>query len=513
MPDSPENGKFQHSWEADLTNCDREPIHVPGAIQPHGVLLVLQESDLRVLQVSDNTSEFLGIDPTDVLGNSLLLLLGPAQTNSFRQTLSSAELRSRNPIKITLEKGKNPRVVNGIVHRYQGALILELEPLGESAEAPMLPYRLVQAALSRIQTTTTLREMWRVVAEEVQAILGYDRVMIYKFDRSGNGAVIEERVVDGHEPYLGLHYPASDIPQQARTLYKLNYIRSIPDVSYKPADLVPLIFPVTRELTDLGFSVLRSVSPIHIEYLRNMGVAASLSVSLMSGSSLWGLIACHHYSPKFVPYEMRSACEVLGQVVSLRMSALESSEKAEYKSATNAMQAKFLEAISTTDHLKHALIDGHPNLLDYIPAGGAAVWTGQDCFVLGNTPPVDEITKLVRRLRRFASPVFATDELSSVFPETISYKDTASGLLSITISREKNLYLLWFRPEQIQAVNWGGDPNKGLLPDGELRLRPRKSFSLWKEVVANKSLPWAETEVDSATELRSTIMGLLLRRN
>ena len=498
--------------EVNLTNCDREPIHVPAAIQPHGVLLAISEVDLTVQQVSRNAAEFLGIDATDLLGNPISAFLGTAQENSFRQTLTSREFRASNPMKLSIGEGSRKRLVNGIAHRHHGILFLELEPAGEPVEAPLRAFQLFQSAMARVQKTSSLEQLWRVVVEEVKNLLEYDRVMVYRFDRSGNGQVIEEEVVEGRERYLGLHYPATDIPQQARLLYTINCIRHIPDVNYQPSELIPLIYPPSRELTDLSHSTLRSVSPIHVEYLKNMGVQASLSVSLISGSSLWGLIACHNYSPKFVPFEMRAACELLGQVVSLRMASLESAEQSQYKSKTNTMQARFLEALSRKI-LKDALIDGKPSILDYVPAGGVVLWMGKECFSTGRTPTLEQIEKLIRRVRRNNSPVFVTDHLSSIFADARDFKDVASGVLSITISREQNIYLMWVRPEQLQVVNWSGNPAKGVDPENPQRLTPRKSFELWKEVVENKSTPWTDVEIESVTELRSTIMGLLLRRD
>jgi len=272
--------------------------------------------------------------------------------------------------------------------------------------------------------------------------------------------------------------------------------------------LIPLIYPVTRDLTDLSYSTLRSVSSIHVEYLQNMGVAASMSISIMAGNTLWGLIACHNYTPKFVPYETRVACELLGQVVSSRMVALENTEQTRYRSATHVLQAKFLEALSHSD-VGEALLKSNPNLLDYIPAEGATLCVGKEFHSAGVVPPEEELTKITRRLRRFASPVFATDNLSSILPEAVAYKDVASGMLSITVSKDKNMYLMWFRPEEIQTVTWAGDPHKFVEQGSGFRLHPRKSFALWKETVENRSIPWADAEIQSATELRSTMMGLL----
>jgi light-regulated signal transduction histidine kinase (bacteriophytochrome) len=510
MTESPDAtaGKGQ---EIDLSNCDHEPIHVPGAIQPHGVLLALEEPELRILQLSANAENLIGMGVTDLLGHPISILLGRAQSAALRETLTATDLRPANPIKLKI--AHNEKLFNGIAHRHQGVLFLELEPTASPVESPLWGYQSVQKALGSLQKAARLDDLWQKVVNEVRGLLGYDRVMIYRFDRAGNGEVIAEEAKEGLETFLGLHYPSSDIPQQARLLYSLNGIRHIPDVHYQPADLIPLIFPVTRDLTDLSYSTLRSVSPIHVEYLQNMGVESSLSISIMEGTRLWGLIACHNYSPKFVPYELRVACELLGQVVSLRMAALESEAQTQFKSETNLLQAKFLEALAGTKDLRDALLTGIPTLLNYLPGGGCAICDGDAIYSLGVTPSTEQIANLVRRLKRIASPVFATDDLHATFAEAGQYKESGSGLLSVAISKEKGVYLMWFRPEQEQTVHWGGNPNAVAYEDEKKQLHPRKSFALWKEVVSHKSLPWTAMEIQAATELRSTLTALLLHRS
>jgi two-component system, chemotaxis family, sensor kinase Cph1 len=493
----------------DLTNCDREPIHVPGAIQPHGMLLAFDEGDDMILQVSENCGKFLGMEVDAILGNRLGKVFGIRQAELIKQTFANSDLKATNPLKLHIGPPGGDKLVNGILHRDKGTAFLELEPASDESDAPLRAYQTVQQTLTRIQRAASLAELWAVVAEEVKMVLGYDRVMIYKFDRANNGEVIEERVSPGFEPFVGLHYPASDIPRQARLLYTVNYTRHMPSTSYMPAALIPLIFPVTQDLTDLSHSTLRSVSPIHLEYLRNMGVQASVSISLIVDSALWGLIACHNYSPKFVPYEMRSACELLGQVISVRMASLENDQKTRYKMHTNMLQSRFLGALATEKDLRKALMDSTPGIFDYMPAGGAAICRGNDCLTAGKTPSSDNLTQLVRKLRRLSSPVFVSDALSTVYAEAAEYKDVASGLMALTLNREQNTYILWFRPEQVQTVNWAGDPRKPVSADPNMRLHPRKSFELWKETVEGKSVPWTEAEIESALELRSTISNIL----
>ena len=495
----------------DLTNCDREPIHVPGAIQPHGVLIAFDEGDDLVLQVSHNCEQFLSLETDAVLGNRLGKIFGIQQAELIKQAFANNKLKAANPVKLQVGAQGQQRPVNGILHRDKGTAFLELEPVGEHHDAPLQAYQMVQSALARIHKAASLAELWAVIAEDVKTILGYDRVMVYRFDRAKNGEVIEERVSPGYEPFLGLHYPASDIPQQARLLYTQNFIRHIPATTYTPASLIPLIFPVTQDLTDLSHSTLRSVSPIHLEYLRNMGVHSSISISLMRDSELWGLLVCHHYSPRFVPYEMRAACELLGHVLSIRMTSLENDEKNQFKTHTNLLQSRFISALSAEADVRKALIESTPNILDYVPAAGAAVCFKNDFLTIGTTPSPVQMNQLTRKLKRLSSPVFVSDALSTVYAEAAAYKDLASGIMALTLNREENTYILWFRPEQQQAVHWAGDPKKPVSTDPTMRLHPRGSFALWKETVEGKSVPWTDAEIESALELRSTIASILGR--
>ncbi len=338
--------------------------------------------------------------------------------------------------------------------------------------------------------------------------------MVYQFDNQCNGAVIAESKTKSLEPFLGLHYPAYDIPEQARKLYCLNWLRLITDVDYKAVEIVPTCNPVTNRPLDLSSSVLRSVSPCHIEYLHNMGVTASMSISLVKDGKLWGLIACHHQSPKRIPYEVRTACEFLGQVMSLELLTKEGNEDYEYRIEQKSIQAKLIEYLSLSDNFISGVIKYKPNLIDLVRAQGAAVCFGGDYIVVGETPSIEEIKHLIEWLgNKFQDDCFYTDSLPSIYQQAESFKNVASGLLAVSISKAQKNCILWFRPEVIQTVDWGGNPNKNIeVENGELRLHPRKSFELWKQTVRLKSLPWKKCEIDAAIEFRNAIISIVLRK-
>jgi chemotaxis family two-component system sensor kinase Cph1 len=503
--------------EVDLTACDEEPIHIPGCVQPHGILFVLKEPQLEILQVSDNTLSFLGIPPGDLLNNSLETFLDEGQINSLKESLSPEGWQSVNSIKLSVELPGKKQSFDGIIHRLDGFLILELEPaLSKESLSFANFYHLMRSSISKLKAAANLDKLCHVIVKEVRKLTGFDRVMVYRFDpKEGHGTAIAEDKLESLSPYLGLRYPASDIPKQARKLYCSNWIRLIPDVAYQPVAMVPANNPLTNQPIDLSYSLLRSVSPTHIEYLQNMGVTASMSVSLIKDKKLWGLIACHHQSPKYVPYEVRTACEFIGQLMSLEIASKEEIEGTDYRIEAKSILAKLLEAMSAEDNFMDGLVQQPQILLNLVNASGAAVYFDEECTLAGETPPESEIKRLIEWVgRNYHQEVFYTDCLSNLYPEAEKFKDTASGLLALDLSKTQRNYVLWFRPEVIQTVDWGGNPNKPVEveSDWNVRLSPRKSFERWRETVRLKSLPWKQSEIEAALDLRNAIISIVLRK-
>ena len=507
--------EFVTAQTVDLSNCDREAIHIPGAIQPHGILFALKEPELEILQVSNNTWEIIGIHPQELLNSSLKNLLGAPQIHFIQECLSK-DFEGVNPLTISIKRQDKDLIFDGIVHRSDEVLILELEPATSKKNASFFSFHhLVKNPLTKMQNARGLHDLCEVIVKEVRKLTGFDRVMLYQFDTEGSGTVVAEDKRADLTPYLNWHYPASDIPMQARKLYVLNRLRLIPDFKYNPAALMTANNPVTNSPLDLSHSVLRSVSPLHIEYLTNMGVTASMSISLVRDKKLWGLIACHHYSPKYVPYEVRTACEFLGQVMSIELTEKEDNEDLDYKITIKSLQSQFVEAITQEENFVESLVNLKSNLLDLVSARGVAMWADDDCITIGKTPEQSEIQDLMEWIKpQFHNDVFHTDSLPKLYPAADKFKDVASGVLALSISQIPKNYIFWFRPEVLQTVKWGGDPNKPveMAQDGSLRLSPRKSFDLWQETVRLKSLPWKRCEIDVALELKSAILGIVLRK-
>src|SRR4051794_23164709 len=349
----------------DVTDCDREPIHVPGAVQPFGVLFALDEA-MNVAQVSDNVNDHLSWRVDDVLGRPLSEIVDPAGAEEVRSVLRERRWHDANPLSI----GACGKRFDGIVHHHEGAAILELEPNPETAEERSIHYPF-RAALLRVQRASTLSELAAIITHEMRRTTGFERVMFYRFHEDGSGSVDAEARDEAHEPYLGFHYPASDIPAQARPLYLKNWLRLIFDTDQKPSRILRALSAGTGSPLDLTFSVLRSVSPIHIEYMKNMGVRASMSISLIVRDQLWGLISClNHTGPRRVSHRMRSACEFMGRLASLQIASFEDRElvasRASRRATVDALHGAMKEA---TGGVLAALVREPGALMDLVGAG------------------------------------------------------------------------------------------------------------------------------------------------
>jgi two-component system, chemotaxis family, sensor kinase Cph1 len=505
-----------------LTNCDREPIHISGAIQAHGVLLTFTAADLIILQVSQNSTDFLCKAPADLLGKSLSVLLAASQIQAIQDCLNG-EFDRVNPLQLNIEVGNQTAEFAGIVHASDGVVVLELERSctreTPSTTAPKATsffdfYKFVKSPIDRIQRTQDLAELSQQAVQIIRSTTGFDRVMLYRFAPDGSGHVIAQDKSADAESFLGLHYPETDIPKQAKELYRLNLLRIIPDALYEPVLLEPHLNPLTVRPLDLSLSVLRSVSPVHNEYLANMGVRASMSISLLRDQQLWGLIACHHHSPKQLDYETRTICEFLGQVISFELGSKADSEDLDYKLHLQTVHARLVNILTDCKTLSDGLDQNPLDLMGLVGATGFVFAEHNQISAFGNTPPKADIPNLLTwiNLQIGEDAIYSTTTLVTAYPEFIAHKNVASGLLALRISRVQSTYLLWFKPEVIQTIDWGGKPNQTDDSVSSLRITPRKSFDLWKETVQLQSLPWKACEIDAALELRSRIIGLVLQK-
>jgi light-regulated signal transduction histidine kinase (bacteriophytochrome) len=491
--------------DLDLADCAREPIRVPGSIQPHGALFVLDAGGVVTKAAIGALAAGVVADP---VGRRLADLL-PEEARRAVESLGERLVAGRGPEHLCfLRTGAG--AFHCVAHRSGGDVIVELErALGDEPGSFDAVYPDVRAFLDAVQRTAGIQALADLAAREVRRITGLDRALIYRFDDEWNGEVIAEDNGGRLPVYRDLRWPASDIPAQARELYRLNRLRLIADAHYEPAPIVP-----DGVAVDLTYSVLRSVSPVHLEYMRNMATMASMSISLLSGDRLWGLISCHHLDPARVPYHVRAACEFIGQVVSMQIAAHEASALAMRREALRGVQSRLLAHMAAEDHFIDGLLADPRDLMALTGADGAAVVAGGRCTRLGETPPEAGILALVDWLSgQDREDVFVTDSLAAEWPGGEAIKDLGSGVIALSISQIHDSYLLWFRPELVRTVSWGGDPAKRaeLGPDG-LRLHPRTSFEIWQETVRLHARPWQQAELDAASELRVAIVDIVLRR-
>ena len=494
----------------DLTNCDREPIHAPGSIQPHGALLTLDPRDLHIVHAGGNTAKLLGASAPELLGSAAANFFLPWQRQRLRYLLGSSR-SLRRPVH-AFEMAGADEVTDAIAHLSGGLLILELEP----RQMPVIEnaLALVQGMVRHVQRVDSLQALYQAIATEVRDVIGFDRVMVYRFAPDGSGAVIAEARGSGIDSFLGLHFPASDIPRQARVLYQANWIRNIPDARYAPAIIVPPLNPLTGQPLDLSYSILRSVSPVHLQYLANMGVVASISLSLILRGQLWGLIACHHNTPRYLPHSLRDACELFAEMTSshLNMKLIEADLEAQLHKAR--IHEELVRQISLQGDISYGLIRNRPTLLDLIPAGGVGLWFDGRLSAIGTTPAAAEVEALVNWLNATVEDgIFHTDCLQALWPPAQGFPDTASGLLALSVSRTPRDYVLWFRPELVQTVSWAGNPDKTAdIGADRVNLTPRNSFAEWRETVRLHSSPWLPVEFEAAHRLRLSLLEVVLRR-
>lgn len=489
------------SAEAKLTECDREPIHIPGAIQPHGVLLALQPDSLTVVQLAGDTLALLGVTPDKLLGQPLHAQLGGAALARLEVLLRRTEI---TPRPFFIFQVQSPvAALDVCAHISGGLVILELERRAPGERAD--PVEDVQRMTECLRGAESVDELIERMASQAQRASGFDRVMIYRFDATGSGRVVaEHRRTPEIDSFLDLHYPASDIPQQARKLYLSNWIRCIPDIKYVPAPIEPSNNPLSGQPLDLTYSALRSVSPIHLEYLANMGVRASMSLSIVVGGQLWGLIACHHYSAHFLDCSLRATLELFAQVSSLQLAARIDIDRASQDSRRRQLQDELLAAINTAGFPGGFGLN--PGLLtQLVSAAGVVAHARGQTYSYGSVPDADTLHSIISWLnQKPARNVWATDRLA----EHLSFEvdlTGAAGLLAISISRHPRDYILWFLPELASTVTWAGDPEKPMQAGGE-QLTPRKSFAAWVETVTGRSREWGADEIAAAQRLRVALL-------
>ena len=475
-----------------LTNCEQEPIHIPGSIQPHGFLLGLKEDTLLIDYCSANTAEYLSLFHSQLLGQKFADIFGEAAGQTLKKYAGDGLMLSSTLLRLTLA---GVDFLCTLHKNIDGIYILEGEPVSLESKAAHEVYDQTSQFLGYMHETHTLKQLCQLVATGTREITGYDRVMVYRFDKDYNGEVIGESCREDLEPFLGLHYPHTDIPPQARELYKRNLLRLIYDVDYTPIPIYTIDDAEGKNL-DLSLAILRSTSPIHVQYLHNMGVGATLTISLMYKKQLWGLIACHHYSPKNLSPEIRLAAQLQGHFITSQIDVRQASEEYEYARKT-AVAAEYMNNQQLFRASDLQQIVAAPQMLELCNAVGVSIVFEDTVYKHGFAPDDDKILELASFMAAHTSHgTLNTDKLSGYIRHFNECKD-ASGIIYHSLDIDNNNCIIWYRPETQTEVNWAGDPNKSIEKD-ENGLSPRRSFALWKEFVDCMSKPWLRPEIESA---------------
>ena len=495
-----------NQFSVDLTNCDKEPIHIPGKVQAHGFLIAVHKNDFHITYVSENINYFLSKQASGLLDQPLSaldhLLTQQEPEFNIEDLLKLGIIRKNfdaiNPHPINIDK--KPYYIT--ISESENNWLIEFEPVTLQYDIQGIIGRSASAMLQGRSVSSLLKG----AALEVKKLINYDRVMIYKFLNDGHGEVVAEEKNDELEPFFGLHYPASDIPKQARELYKLNLTRLIADVNEQDSDILTYL---TDQPLDLTKSNLRAVSPIHIQYLKNMGVYSSFSISLISHGELWGLIACHNYSPKFIDYKAREGAKLIGQILSSALEYRQDEEDSEMVEQFKSTAAILSEYLSQDKYLIDALTDHQRNILSITNATGAAIIFEKRLKTIGQVPADEDILELAEWLKTSNDEsIYYTHRLSEIHSPAKKYKDIASGILACNISKDLGEMIIWFKPELITTINWAGNPDKEVVlsENGLLNLSPRKSFEAWSEVVSNTSEKWMAEEIASVLRIREIII-------
>jgi len=503
-------------YQLDLTNCDREPIHIPGKVQSHGFLLAV-DSKAVIHYASENISNFLPVEASSLLGKDIaeleILLQQEEGTGLINQMLQLGRhvkgFETINPVRLDIEGNS----FNLIMSQTGDYYLLEFEPNDTDIEFDI--QKTIGKSVSEMLAGKQLKQLLDNAAQQIKNLIEYDRIMIYRFLEDGHGEVIAEVKEDHLEPFVGLHYPASDIPKQARELYKINLTRIISDVNTEASPIITLSTNGDAQPLDLSHSVLRAVSPIHIQYLKNMGVASSFSISLIYRDELWGLIACHNYTRRFINFKAREASKLIGQIIS---SALEykqdeeiSVKNADYKAAYNTLSL----ILRNGENVAFAISGHNTTILDMADASGAVIVYEGKITQLGETPNTEQLQALVSWLKlTMVDRVYYTHKLPELYQPAKAYSAVASGLLACALSKELGELIIWFKPEQIATIKWAGNPEKPveITNDGIMNLSPRRSFDVWSQTVKYTSSRWTQEEISNVLKLREEVVFAISRQ-
>ncbi len=489
-----------------LEVCAKEPIHIPNRIQPHGCMIIANAKSDQIVQVSENAEAFIGITPKDLIGKNLVDILGKKDLGHINDVARAYELQPLKSASITV----NDMEYDAVVHFSGDYKVVELEEFDKETNLDENRiYEELRDFAIIFQKVSDLENLYKVIIEEVRKLTGFARVKLYKFDEDWNGMVVAEARQDHMPSYLGLNFPASDIPLQARLLYSKNYLRLISDISYKPIDMYPERIEGDDRPVDMTFSVLRSVSPVHIQYLDNINVKASMSISIMQGGQLWGLVACHHDEPLHVPYRMRVLSEILGHIFSAKLSSMELVEKQKRISQKSLLIEKIASQLNGAVKADDILFGHNEIALQALMADGIVIYTNKTSNCFGNTPQGKNLERFMSWCKNSVnkSVIYTRDAEKFFKDEKVDDITFSGGFLALPIGIQSDDLAVWFRSAKKNKVNWAGDPEKPVeKTKAGYRLTPRSSFDLWQTETQGKCDPWSESDVEAAKSITRIIL-------
>jgi chemotaxis family two-component system sensor kinase Cph1 len=501
-----ENNPSKKNYDSEF--CGNLPLNFINTIQPYGALIVLEKVKWTIIQVSENIKELFDKEVKEVLNNALSSFLSKDDYEALLLKINDDSLRERIPLHFSF----NNHECFSIAHFKDGQVIMELERVPVIKKDFSYLYQDVKFIVAKLKNVDSITQISQISCEEIKRISGFDKVMIYQFDESWNGQVIAEAKNEGMDAYLGLRFPASDIPRQARELYFNNPYRFIPDRSYKAVKLNPILNPHTFRYTNLGDCNLRAVAPVHLEYLQNMKVETSMSTPIIKNDKLWGLISCHHRVAREIPYDLRSAFELLSNILSTQLVLNEKQNDLLVSSQLSSIQTRLYRQMNSTPNFIDGLLENN-NLLELLDIQGAIVICNDKIKELGKTPESSFIKELAYWLKvKKIDKTFHSDTTLLELDANYKYKEEASGIIVIPISAKRGEYIVGFRPEIVQTVHWGGNPDEAIHFESDQKTyHPRNSFSTWKETVKNTSKAWTPQTLKAADELQKSIIDILNR--
>ncbi len=495
----------------DLSRCAREQVHLIGSVQPFGALLAFRPDTLTPV-AGANTGRILGVPLAALEGRSVDSLLAADDRETFRNVVNG--LPPEHPVTLTVTADGGADAVRCCITLYRANpfVIAEFEPATHEGGIGDVDAALIAASAS-LERAESTHDLLNNATSHIARLTGYDRVMVYRFAPDWSGEVVAETRDPSMEPYLGLHYPASDIPTQARNLFLRNRLRAIIETGATPAPIEGIGGPLPGPI-DLSLSWIRQPSATHVQYMVNMGVVSSLVMSIVREGALWGLIACHHRTPRRPAPRLRAACVLVSQMLALQMPQKQRAEERDEALRLRLTLDSILERAARAPDLASALTAERPHLLDLVDSRGAAFILGDAVTLLGETPPRDTVLEIASWLERAAeTPEYATDHLGSVCPEASACAAVASGLLASRLSQRHRDFILWFRPEANREVLWAGDPERAAeVSEDGLTVSPRRSFAAWKRATRGLSTPWRSAEINAARDLASGVREILMHR-